>query len=210
MSELRREYASALEKLGFSQPEPSRATANVDEERKTRQLVKAVLIAGLYPRVVRVRRTHLRYVETSGGSVLADPEARDLVFLDEQVGGGGQRVFIHPGSVLFAQHKFNFPFLVYGDKVLTSKPFVRDVTCAAPYGFLLFGGQIRVDHANAHVWVDEKFKFKCGARIGVLIKELRALLDDLLEAKINNPLLDVSSSDVVFAVKKCVEGDGVH
>jgi len=206
MAELRRDYLSALGKLGFSVGADAGASADVDDERKTRQLVKAVLVAGLYPRVVRVRRVRMRFVETASGSVLEEPEAKDLLFVDE---ASMRRVFVHPSSVLFHQRHFTFPFVVYSEMMQTSKTFVKDLTCVAPYGFLLFGGSIRVEHASGTVFVDHKYKFKCGARIGVLIKELRALLDALLEAKIVNPALDVASSDVVFAVKKLVEGDGL-
>jgi len=182
MSELRREYLSALSKIGFGMSD-TKATAEVDEERKSRQLLKAVLIAGLYPRVVRVRRTRVRYMETASGAVLAEPDATDLMFIDEST---RQRVFVHPGmlfpywiastshvlfvltdvrgdvgSVLFQQRVFTFPLLVYGEKVMTTKMYVRDVTCVAPYGFLLFGGSIRVEHASGVVFVDNKFKVGC-------------------------------------------------
>ena len=41
---------------------------------------------------------------------------------------GGQRVFLHPSSVLFTQDRWREPFLCYFRKAATTKPFLRDAT----------------------------------------------------------------------------------
>lgn len=38
------------------------------------------------------------------------------------------RVFLHPGSVLFAENKLKNGYLTYFNKSVTSKPFLRDAT----------------------------------------------------------------------------------
>jgi len=107
-----------------------------------------------------------KYHETLGGTVEANPEAKELKFqiqvpqvsttCSSRNSGGGaslpsssssceEQVWIHPSSVAFAQQKFASPWLVYSDLVSTSRAFLRDVSEVSPYAVLLFGGPLRVD-----------------------------------------------------------------
>ena len=52
------------------------------------RLLGAALCGALWPNVVKVRRPVLRYHETKGGAVEADPEARELKFQVQRAGAG--------------------------------------------------------------------------------------------------------------------------
>jgi ATP-dependent RNA helicase DHX57 len=214
---LRKEYIASLEKIGFQvgSTTPTTTTvmatsgvvvdANDPIIRKRRQLTKAALIAGLYPRLCRIRKPPAKFVEMSGGALAKAAEAHELKFFDELV---GQRVFIHPSSINFNQNKFNSPWLVYTEKFETSKVFLRDTTCVAPYGILLFGGKLEVLHSEGIMTVGDFATFRAPARVGVLIKQLRGLLRNMLDEKLENPSLQFESNPVVDAVKRLIEGDG--
>ena len=74
----------------------------------------------------------------------------------------------------------------------TSKTFIRDGTEVPSYGILFFGGQIDVDHMGRGLKVGETgwIRFRSWARIGVLVNQLKRLLQLELEFKIEDPELD--------------------
>jgi ATP-dependent RNA helicase DHX57 len=47
------------------------------------------------------------------------------------------------------------------------------------------------------------------ARIGVLVSQLRSILDDILAKKIDEPEMDLCENEVVAAVMRLVELDGM-
>jgi ATP-dependent RNA helicase DHX29 len=77
-----------------------------------------------------------------------------------------------------------FPFLVFHEKVKTSRVFVRDCTVVAPAALLLFGGAMDVHHASGRVSLDGWLWLRASAQTAVLYKRLRAALDDVLDARI--------------------------
>jgi ATP-dependent RNA helicase DHX57 len=81
-------------------------------------LVRAVICAGLYPNVVRVRRPEATFVELAAGAVAVAATARELVMTTREDG----RVFLHPGSVNFSQGEFPSPWLVYHEKQVLHCP----------------------------------------------------------------------------------------
>ena len=56
---------------------------------------------------------------------------------------------------------------------------------------------------------DGFIKMRAFARIGVLVNQLKKLLDSILQAKISNPDLNVSESPVVETMIKLVSTDGI-
>lgn len=57
--------------------------------------------------------------------------------------------------------------------------------------------------------VDGWLRLRGWARIGVLISRLRSLVDNIIAQKIDNPLLDLRSNEVVRIVTRLVELDGL-
>lgn len=119
-----------------------------------------------------------------------------------------ERVFLHPSSVLFHQREYHNPWLVYREKVKTTKVYIRDATVVPPYSLLMFGGNIEVQHERGTLTVDGWITFRAQARIGVLVRELRRILDRLLDQKIAYPDLDIANTDVLLSIKKLIIGSG--
>ena len=75
----------------------------------------------------------------------------------------------------------------YGDRVQTAKVFVRDCTMVGSYPLLLFGGELDVKHEQGKLVLDDWCEFNAPAKIGVLARELRKKIDQLLTNKVNSP-----------------------
>jgi len=75
------------------------------------------------------------------------------------------RLFIHPSSVNFSVNKFEDGFLLYFNKVQTTKAYVRDSTMVSAYPIFLFGGEITTDLESSIASVDKCFHVKAFPRI---------------------------------------------
>ena len=135
--------------------------------------VRAVLCAGLYPNVVRAG------------------EAERKGRTPPLSGAGGVAVSLHPSSVNADADSFESRWLVYYEKVLTSRVFLRDSTMVTPYPLLLFGGELKVKHAEHLVAVDGWIEFGAPPRTAVLFRQLRDELNRLLLEKIKDPRLEL-------------------
>ena len=137
-------------------------------------MVKAALCAGLYPNI----------------AVMDQVPAQIDHSKNRWFGPDGKDVALHPSSVNHgagAPIKYPYPFIVYLEKMRTSRIFLRDTSCISPYALLLFGGALAVDHANAAVDIDGWITLKAPAQTAVLFKELRLALDAELQKIINQP-----------------------
>uniref|UniRef100_A0A7I4CTE9 RNA helicase n=1 Tax=Physcomitrium patens TaxID=3218 RepID=A0A7I4CTE9_PHYPA len=105
-------------------------------------VVKAAICAGLYPNVAAMSKDSIQAGHASAQSRRAglSPDQRP------QWSDGRREVFIHPTSVNHMVSEFRQPFLVFHEKVETSKVYLRDTTVISPYDLLLFGGEISVQH----------------------------------------------------------------
>ncbi|KAG8368831.1 hypothetical protein BUALT_Bualt15G0087700 [Buddleja alternifolia] len=130
-------------------------------------VVKAILCAGLYPNVA----------STEGGNTGGRP-----VWYD-----GKREVHIHPSSINHSQKTFQYPFLVFLEKVETNRVFLRDTTIVSPYSILLFGGSISVQHQTGLITIDNWLKMAAPAQTAVLFKELRFTLHSILKELISKP-----------------------
>lgn len=134
------------------------------------------------------------------------------------------RSFIHPSSVLFTSNIVNdedaklltdydqpvlkeftsapilrFPFIMFNTSHMTTKLYLRDVTPTSTLSLLLFGGPISYDvdgeiHSPGIV-VDNWLPIRTWCKNGVLIKELRTLLDMSIKQVLENPQYTNSPSE---------------
>ena len=81
-------------------------------------LVRAVLCAGLYPNVVRIRRPEPTFTQHMQGALQVAATARALKMTTREDG----RVFLHPGSLNFTQTCFPSPWLLYFEKKVLGPP----------------------------------------------------------------------------------------
>ncbi|KAL3238197.1 RNA helicase RNJ42_00530 [Nakaseomyces bracarensis] len=143
------------------------------------------------------------------------------------------RAFIHPSSVLFKGDKLDaselqvlqnlddvsyerkgkvplasIPFLAYTSSNLTSKLFISNLSPVSTLALLLFGGVIRYDITSdaflPGIVMDDWLPIRTWCKNGVLLNELRAILDDAIKVALESPdyadqeVSDVGSSSEVF------------
>jgi len=167
-------------------------------------LCRCLLSAGMYPNAIKVRLPESRYTQTVAGSVVKGNEVKAIKFYCEK-----DRVFIHPGSVMFSVSKYSNPWMVYLEKRQTSKLFIYDCSVVSAYSLLFFGGDIHIDHDNHRIKMDNWIIFDSSTKVSVLVKQLRDMLNELILHKFENPLLDISQSPVVQAIIALLESDGI-
>eukprot|EP00938_MAST-03A_sp_MAST-3A-sp1_P000445 g445.t1 len=185
-------------------------------------VVKAALCAGLFANIVKAVAPEQRYQHLvgAGAAISIDPSAKEIRFFcrnieneDENDRIPRQRVFMHPSSVNFHEGKFPYQYLMFQEKVQTSKIFLRSTSTLPPYALLLCGGDVKVDYSEnstmAEVSIDGWIRFQTPARVAAIVKELRVLLSELLRRKIANPRLEIGSSPMIVAMSKLLMASGM-
>ena len=57
--------------------------------------------------------------------------------------------------------------------------------------------------------MDGWLRLRGWARIGVLVSRLRGMVDDIIALKVDNPSMDLRNNEVIKAVVKLIELDGL-
>ncbi|KAJ3010346.1 ATPdependent RNA helicase [Thoreauomyces humboldtii] len=147
------------------------------------KLVKALLLAALYPNVVKLARG----VKPSDESVL--------------VVRGNEEVFIHPTSINFRKPLPPTSFVVYHEKVRTSKVFLRDSSVVTSLALAFFGGNLTWDGRKRLLDMEDGWiRFKAAPRVAAVVDGCRTALDELLEKKIEDPSFDIASEPLVSVI----------
>ncbi|KAI9360815.1 P-loop containing nucleoside triphosphate hydrolase protein [Zopfochytrium polystomum] len=202
ISDLRKQYLDNLRDIGFVPDQ--RAFEGVNAYSKNPRVIKAVIVAGLYPQIATIQFPDITYVETAHGTMVKEVPFRDVTLFTAEDG----QVHLHPTSVLHDAAKVDQLLLAYHQKVATSKVFVRDGTLVSAWPVLMFGGSLRVDHEGKTVEVGGFAKFQAFPRIAVLVDGLRRLLDAELGRKVEDPGLDIATSAVGAVLLKLIVSDG--
>ncbi|KZT27687.1 P-loop containing nucleoside triphosphate hydrolase protein [Neolentinus lepideus HHB14362 ss-1] len=209
---LRQDFLSTLAEIGFIpfSSKPTDTSLNVHSTNEN--LVKAIILGGLWPRVARVSlpKSAIKFDRVQAGTVQRENLAKEYKMYDLKEG----RVFLHPGSVLFGATAWKSPFLTYFQKHMTTKLFLRDATEVPMYALLLFGGRLSVNHVGGGLTIasqDNAIKLKAWPRIGVLVNQLRRLLDAQLQRCIEDgtTLSSKQDSPIVQAISALLAGDGL-
>jgi HrpA-like RNA helicase len=169
-------------------------------------LVRAILVAGLYPNVIKL--------DAGGGGGKKGGKGGKggpkLKTRSIEQGGREEMVEMHPSSVLYGCTAFPTNFLIYHEKVKTSKVFVRDASVVSPLALLLFGGRVEVDHMAGVASVDKWLRLDVAAQHAVLVVALRNKLQEIMRAKIEDSTLnlfrDERATKVISAVNTLIEG----
>ncbi|XP_023643306.1 DExH-box ATP-dependent RNA helicase DExH7, chloroplastic isoform X2 [Capsella rubella] len=146
-----------------------------------REVIKAILCAGLYPNIAAndkgITETAFNSLTKQGNQTKSYSAWYD----------GRREVHIHPSSINSSFKAFQYPFLVFLEKVETNKVYLRDTTIVSPFSILLFGGSINVHHQSGSVTIDGWLKVAAPAQTAVLFKELRLTLHSILKDLIRKP-----------------------
>ncbi len=208
ISSNRTQYLASLQEAGFLPPQYRPDThTSLNAQSTNAALIRALIAGAFNPQLARIDFPDRKFAPSVSGTVELDPEARTIKFFNQENG----RVFVHPSSTLFDAQGFvgNAIYMSYFSKMATSKVFIRELTPFNAYALLLFGGAITLDTLGRGLVVDGWLRLRGWARIGVLVSRLRTMLDEVLARKIEDPSLDVAGSEVVAAVRRLVEYDGM-
>ncbi|XP_048392078.2 putative ATP-dependent RNA helicase DHX57 [Stegostoma tigrinum] len=209
ISSMKRQFAELLSDIGFVKEglraryiekmssrggdgiiEATGQEANSNAENM--KLISAILCAALYPNVVQVTTPQSKYAKTMSGTLKVLPKPEELHFITKNDGN----VHIHPSSVNYQVRHFESPYLVYHEKVKTSRVFLRDCSMVSVYPLVLFGGgqvSVELERGQFIICLDDGWiRFAAASpQIAELVKELRWELDQLLEDKIKKPNMDL-------------------
>ncbi|KAG6849981.1 hypothetical protein H0H93_002983 [Arthromyces matolae] len=209
---LRNDFLLSLSDIGFIPFRCKPSDPTLSKNGGNTNLLKAVILGGLWPHVARIHlpRDRIKFDKVSAGTIQRENTAKEYKIYDLQEG----RVFVHPASVLFGEATWASPFLVYFHKYMSSKVFLRDVTEVPMYALLLFGGSVSANQIGGGVTVgtkDNRFKLKAWPRIGILVNQLRRLLDAQLERCIESgaTLSSEDNNPVVNAILALLTHDGL-
>ncbi|TCD63345.1 hypothetical protein EIP91_005646 [Steccherinum ochraceum] len=217
ITSLRQDLFSALSSINLVPTGSTPTSPSLNTNSGNTNLVKACILGGLWPRVARVSlpRSAVKFDKVQAGTIQRENIAKDYKFFDVKGGTGqGERVFLHPASVLFGATAWKSPFVTYFQKQMTSKVFLRDATEIPMYALLLFGGPVAVNHIAGGLTVGTKdtyVKLKAWPRIGVLVNQLRRLLDLQLAKSVEEgtSLVASGSNPVIGAMLALLTGDGL-
>ena len=188
IEDLATQFARQLYEIGFIAEAPVRAAsaasagricAAANRNAENRRIVVAVLTAGLFPNVARVHRaagTGKLTFSSNGGNRAA---------------GHHQEVFLHPRSINHASNGLAANWMVYHDKVKSTRVYLHDSTLVTPYPLLLFGGPVTVNHSARRATVEglgsgTSAEFVIAPRTAVVFKELRRRIDAMLTALVGS------------------------
>ena len=126
VTSLRQDFVSSLAEIGFIPIDSTPSTPGLNTCSENINLVKAVMLGGLWPRVARVHlpKGAIKFDKVFAGTIQRENSAKEFKMYDLQDG----RVFLHPGSVLFGASVWKSPFLFYFHRHMTSKVFLRDAS----------------------------------------------------------------------------------
>jgi hypothetical protein len=108
------------------------------------------------------------YARVAGKNGKNDRNKATLKFYTKK----NEEVAIHPSSTLFglpALPSEQEKWLIYHEKVKTTKVYIRDGTFVAPYPLLLFGGQIDVHHEKQMIELDKWILFRANAKVRLCV-----------------------------------------
>ncbi|KAJ6520085.1 P-loop containing nucleoside triphosphate hydrolase protein [Mycena sanguinolenta] len=209
---LRNDFIGSLTDLGFIPLHSTPSTPALNANSENTNLIKAVVLGGLWPRVARVHlpKSAIKFDRVSAGTVQRENIAKEFKMFDLREG----RVFLHPQSILFEVAQWRSPFVVYFHKHMTSKMFLRDATEVPLYALLLFGGPVAINHVGGGLTVGTKnswIRLRAWPRIGVLVNQLRRLLDVQLQRCVEDgTMLNTGGENpVVRAMLALLTNDGL-
>ncbi|XP_061119736.1 ATP-dependent RNA helicase DHX29 [Conger conger] len=197
IQDVKQELMRMMEQAGFISPKSRRDQRGRDrsDQRPAGPLsaqeiasLNTVLTAGLYDSVGRIQYT-----------ASVDVLERAVCTVETAQG----KAEVHPSSVNRTLQTHGW--LLFQEKVKYSKVYLRDTTLISPFPMLLFGGDIDVQHRERLISLDGWIFFQAPVRIGVIFKQLRKLIDSLLEKKLENPKMNLEDEKTIHLIMELIK-----
>eukprot|EP00656_Telonema_subtile_P008765 TRINITY_DN14097_c0_g1_i5.p1 TRINITY_DN14097_c0_g1~~TRINITY_DN14097_c0_g1_i5.p1 ORF type:complete len:907 (-),score=256.57 TRINITY_DN14097_c0_g1_i5:33-2753(-) len=171
ISDIRNQLQQLLHELRLTQP-----PAHWNDNSHCDRVVSGVLVAALYPGVAR-----LEYGKTGGAN-----SRKKLVLMTGH--NGKEEAALHPCSVNHGVGHFEAGWMVFHEKVRSSRVFVHDTSLVTPFQLLLFGGrEMVVEYSQRQLVVDKWMRFTMAPVAAALCKRLRIAVDELLNSMLEVP-----------------------
>ncbi|KAJ8719500.1 hypothetical protein PYW08_011675 [Mythimna loreyi] len=156
------------------------------------KLLAAILCAALYPNVVKVLTPEKSFHMQAGGAIPRQPTPDELKFKTKTDG----YVALHPSSVNSTIGYFTSPYMVYQEKVKTSRVFIRECSMVPQLPLVLFSGCTLAVELHSGTFIvsleDGWIMFQVEKHeVAEMLKTIRVELINLLEEKINDPSLNL-------------------
>ncbi|XP_043255278.1 putative ATP-dependent RNA helicase DHX57 [Colletes gigas] len=203
LADIKYQFLELLVSIGFVPINLPKRQSNVDKileitgidlniNNDNYKLLQGLLCAALYPNVVKVFTPEKSFKVQSAGAIPIQPKPEELRFQTKSNGF----VSIHPSSVNFNVGYFSSPYLVYQEKIKTSKVFIKEISMMPILLLILFSGhELNIELHNGLSIVsleDGWILFSVEShRVGQLLQRIRLELVKLLEKKMEDPLLNL-------------------
>ena len=168
IGDARRQFLDLLCNIGFVAKTDLKKlkTCRYNQHAKLKEVVHAVICAGLYPNVA--------YLEQSS------PKQYSLWQIKEHI-------YFHKNSVNATKKHFSNSerFVLFHEKFGTQhRTSVSTTAFVHPFALILFGGLVEVKHTERTVVVDSWMNIGMAAQTGVLLREIRTRFSELLQRMI--------------------------
>ncbi|XP_034189503.2 putative ATP-dependent RNA helicase DHX57 isoform X1 [Osmia lignaria lignaria] len=203
LADMKYQFLELLVSLGFIPIDLPKRQPNIDKileitgyelnvNNDNYKLLQGLLCAALYPNVVKVFTPEKSFQVQSVGAVPMQPKPKELRFQTKNDGF----VNIHPSSVNFHVGHFPSPYLVFQEKMKTSKVFIKEVSMVPLLPLILFSGyELNVELHNGIFIVSLEDGWILlsveSHRVAQLLQRVRMELSKLLEQKMKDPLLNL-------------------
>ncbi|XP_076752985.1 putative ATP-dependent RNA helicase DHX57 [Xylocopa sonorina] len=203
LADIKYQFLELLVSIGFVSINLPKRQPNVDRiveitgfelniNNDNYKLLQGLLCAALYPNVVKVFTPEKSFQIQSAGAIPVQPKPEQLKFQTKNDGF----VSIHPSSVNFHVGYFPSPYLVFQEKVKTSKVFIKEVSMVPILPLILFSDyELKIEQYNGIFIVsleDGWILFSVEShRVAQLLQRMRMELVKLLEQKMKEPLLNL-------------------
>ncbi|CAK9806163.1 Putative ATP-dependent RNA helicase DHX57 [Anthophora plagiata] len=203
LADIKYQFLELLVSIGFVSINLPKRQPNVDKileitgfelnvNNDNYKLLQGLLCAALYPNVVKIFTPEKSFKVQSVGAIPIQPKPEELKFQTKNDGF----VSIHPSSVNFHVGYFPSPYLVFQEKIKTSKVFIKEVSMVPILPLILFSNyELKIELHNGIFIVsleDGWILFSVEShRVGQLLQRMRMELVTLLEQKMEDPLLNL-------------------
>ncbi|KAJ8758541.1 hypothetical protein K2173_000262 [Erythroxylum novogranatense] len=181
---LRKEFFSLLKDIGLVDANATSCNAWSYDEN----LIRAIICYGLYPGIC---------------SIVHNEKSFSLKTMEDGP------VLLYSTSVNTREVKIPYPWLVFNEKIKVNSVFLRDSTAVSDSTLLLFGGSISNGDGDGHLkMLGGYLEFFMKPAIAEFYQTLRRELDELVQAKLLNPRMDIHvHHDLLSAVRLLISHD---
>lgn len=161
---------------------------------ENQKLLAALLCAALYPNIVQIHTPSKMYQAHISGNIPMDLSPEDIKFKTKADG----YVHLHPTSVNYGVTFYPSPYLVYQEKIKTTKVFIRECTMVPVIALVLFSAgslKVELNCGQFVVSIDEGWiMFTVESNeIAELLESIKKELLQLLDQKIKEPRMNLQT-----------------